>query len=136
VEETRLKFKLGVHDTYRDVHVAAYRLTAAKGWVMFQTYFELTAVQTLLSLLGAVTDPAGHSPAALFAMAMTEWQRRYARVDLKHCVPAMLNEKLLVPFIGTEQSFDGALSLLQQLRANASYNDCPLPRWRWPLCGT
>jgi hypothetical protein len=82
--------------------------------------FDLSALQVLLRILGATKDGASQTPAALFDMVNGEWARRCSRIDLKHAVPAFLKEQLLSDFSGKVLGLDGALSLFQHLRANAS----------------
>jgi hypothetical protein len=94
--------------------------TATLGWARFLKAFELSAVQALLSILGASKDGVSQTPPALFALVMADWASRCSRIDLKHAAGAYLKELLLTDFGGKKFGIDGMLSLMQHLRANAS----------------
>jgi hypothetical protein len=120
VEEVRGKHRHGLHATYLEVLEHTYDKTATLGWARFLKAFELSAVQALLSILGASKDGVSQTPPALFALVMTDWASRCSRIDLKHAAGAYLKELLLTDFAGKSFGIDGMLSLMQHLRASAS----------------
>jgi hypothetical protein len=120
VEEIRGKQRYGLHADYKEVLEHTYDKTATLGWARVLKTFELSAVQALLSILGASKDGVSQIPAALFAMVMGDLASRCSRIDLKHAAGAYLKELLLSDFSGKSFGLDGMLSLMQHLRANAS----------------
>jgi hypothetical protein len=119
-EETRLKSKLGAFNSFNEVATAQYRASCTLGWGLYTQYFDLATVQAILSLLCA-TDASGTAPYSLFQIVMEDWGTRCRRMDLRHCVPAMHAEQMLLPFVSGSMGIDKALATIQRLRANAAY---------------
>jgi hypothetical protein len=120
-EEVKAKSKLGSFADLTGVLKGMYRASDTVGWQLYQKYFDISTVQTILSLLCATdADAERTAPHALFELVLADWTARSRRMDLRHCYPSRLSEKMLQPFVNQAFGIDDALGQLQKLRANAA----------------